>query len=135
RSETPVRREIRRSDRHGLEQQSDRACAIATLRELPGRFTQRRERPADILLRGLRSCESAVRIDVAPLRDELAERDLRLPRLPTLEKLRRRFGRTTVAAVRGLLRRCACREGGRKLARTLIARAAFVRTLETSASS
>ena len=113
--------EIGRSDGHGLEQQRHRARAIPALRESSRRFTQCRDSRADILLRGLRPRQPTVRIDVAALLDELAERDLGLPRFPTLEQLRRRFGRATVSAVLLLLRRAACRECRCKLGRTLLA--------------
>ncbi len=102
-----MRREIRRRDRHGLEQQADRAGAIAGLRELRRRIAQRRERRTDILLRGLCACETAVRIDVAMLLDELAVGDFGGMRATAGEELLGRVARVTVTAARLLLGRAA----------------------------
>ena len=112
-----MRREIRWSDRHGLEQEADGARAVAGLREFRGRFAQRRERGADVLLRGLRAREAAVRIDVAVLLDELAIRDLRGTRTTTRKQLLGRVAREAVTAARLLLHRaargkCRCELGG-----------------------
>jgi len=120
RGEAPVRGKVGRSDGDSLEQQRDRARAISTLRESARRFTECRQSRTDILLRGLRACETAVRVDVAPLLNEFAERDLGLPGFPILEKLGSRFGRATVSAVLRLLRRTTCRECGCKLLSALL---------------
>src|SRR5688572_32973224 len=116
-----MRGEIGRSDRHGLEQQSDRRRTIAGLRESRGPITQRGEGATGVLLRGLRAREAAVRLDVTLLSDELPIRDLRVLGTSTGEELCGRIAREAVAAVGRLLRDTAGRERGGELRGALVA--------------
>ena len=121
RRKTPVRREIRRSDGDGLEQQTNRARAVAGLGKPRRGVAQRRQGGADVLLCGLSARETAVRIDVAMLLDELAVCDLRGTRLAVRKELPGRVARETVSAARLLLGYAARGERRRELRRTFVA--------------
>jgi hypothetical protein len=121
RCEPAMRRKIGRSDRHGFEQQSDRGRAIAGLRESRGPFAQRGEGGANVLLRRLRARETAVRLDVAVLFDELPVRSFRVLSAAAGEKPCGCIAREAVTAVARLLRDAARCESRGELGRAFIA--------------
>ena len=76
--ETPMGRQVRGRDDHGLSQKRDGAPAVAGAREARGPVAQRGERGGDVFERGLGARETDVRADRAVLVDELEVRLLGL---------------------------------------------------------